>query len=94
MIINNFWSRSFTAFLLGTAFSALADALAFVALPFLILEIASVPKALATAILFMALPRFLGPFIGTWVDRLQLKLPLVSRVSSSHPAGNFCFSCL
>jgi MFS family permease len=77
MTTNNFWNRSFTTYLFAIAFAALADALAFVALPFLIFDITNVPKALATAIFFMALPRFLGPFIGTWVDRLQLKLPLV-----------------
>ncbi len=76
MTTNTLWNCSFTAYLLGSAFSALADAFAFVALPFLILDITNMPKALASAILFMALPRFLGPFIGTWVDRLQLKLPL------------------
>jgi MFS family permease len=70
------WNRNFSLYWLGIASSALGDALIYIALPFLILDISNSPKALATTILLGSLPRFLGPVLGTLADRLHLKVPL------------------
>lgn len=70
------WNKNFSLYWLGIASAALGDALIYIALPFLVLDISSSPKALATTILLGSLPRFLGPVLGTLADRLQLKIPL------------------
>jgi MFS family permease len=70
------WNKNFSLYWLGTASAALGDALIYIALPFLVLDISGSPKALATTILLGSLPRFLGPVLGTLADRLHLKLPL------------------
>jgi MFS family permease len=70
------WNRNFLLYWLGIASAALGDALIYIALPFLILDISNSPKALATTILLGSLPRFLGPVLGTLADRLHLKVPL------------------
>ena len=71
------WNLNFIAYWLGIGATALGDALIFVALPFLVLELSDNPQALATAVLLGSLPRFLGPVIGLLADRLHLKLPLL-----------------
>ena len=71
------WNRNFTTYWLSIGMTALADALIFVALPFLVLELSNNPETLATAILLGSLPRFLGPLAGLLADRLHLKLPLL-----------------
>jgi MFS family permease len=70
------WNKNFSLYWLGLASAALGDALIYIALPFLVLDISGSPKALATTILLGSLPRFLGPVLGTLADRLHLKLPL------------------
>jgi MFS family permease len=70
------WNRNFSLYWLGIASAALGDALIYIALPFLILDLSNSPKALATTILLGSLPRFLGPVLGTLADRLHLKIPL------------------
>jgi MFS family permease len=70
------WNKNFSLYWLGIASAALGDALIYIALPFLILDISNSPKALATTILLGSLPRFLGPVLGTLADRLPLKIPL------------------
>ena len=71
------WNRNFLLYWLGLAGSALGDALAFVALPFLVLNVSDAPSTLATAVVLASLPRFLGPLIGSVADRLHLKAPLI-----------------
>jgi MFS family permease len=73
---DNLWNRNFSLYWLGIASAALGDALIYIALPFLVLEISDNPRTLATTILLGSLPRFLGPVLGTLADRLHLKLPL------------------
>jgi MFS family permease len=73
---NILWNKNFLLYWLGIASAALGDALIYIALPFLVLDISGSPKALATTILLGSLPRFLGPVLGTLADRLHLKLPL------------------
>jgi MFS family permease len=70
------WNKNFSLYWFGIASAALGDALIYIALPFLVLDISGSPKALATTILLGSLPRFLGPVLGTLADRLHLKLPL------------------
>jgi MFS family permease len=70
------WTKNFSLYWLGIASAALGDALIYIALPFLILDISNSPQALATTILLGSLPRFLGPVLGTLADRLHLKIPL------------------
>jgi MFS family permease len=73
---NILWNKNFSLYWLGIASAALGDALIYIALPFLVLDISNSPKALATTILLGSLPRFLGPVLGTLADRLHLKIPL------------------
>lgn len=72
------WNRNFILYWLGLVGSALGDAFVFVALPFLVLNVNEAPTALATAVVFGSLPRFLGPAIGSVADRLRLKAPLIA----------------
>ena len=72
------WNKNFSLYWLGLASAALGDALIYIALPFLVLDISNSPKALATTILLGSLPRFLGPVLGTLADRLHLKIPLTA----------------
>jgi MFS family permease len=71
------WNKNFSLYWFGITSAALGDALIYIALPFLILDISDSPKALATTILLGSLPRFLGPVLGTLADRLPLKIPLL-----------------
>ena len=71
------WNRDFLIYWLGLALTALGDAFVMVGLPFLVLELTGSATALATAVLFGTLPRFIGPVTGALADRLHLKLPLI-----------------
>lgn len=71
------WNRDFLVYWLGLALTALGDAFVIVGLPFLVLELTGSASALATAVLFGTLPRFIGPVTGALADRLHLKLPLM-----------------
>jgi MFS family permease len=72
------WNRSFLAYWLGIALTALGDAFLFVALPFLVLEMTGSATTLANVVLLGTLPRFLGPVTGALADRLHLRLPLIA----------------
>jgi MFS family permease len=74
----NLWTRDFTTYWLASAAAACADAIAFVALPFLVLDLTGDKAALATSVLLGSLPRFAAPLIGSLADRLPLRLPLTA----------------
>lgn len=76
--VTRLWTRSFGAYLASLAGAALSDALLFVALPFLVLGLGGDARTLGTVAMLGALPRFLGPVIGTLADRWPLKLPLAA----------------
>ncbi|MEM4847872.1 MAG: MFS transporter [Thermosphaera sp.] len=69
---------SFLSYWLGQTFTALGDALIFVALPFVVFEITGGEnvQVLALALVFGTIPRFAGVFVGSLVDRLPLRLLL------------------
>lgn len=71
------WNKSFFLFWLGTCFTSLGSAIAYIALPFLVLHLGHSPAALGTVFVLESLPRFFGPLLGTLADRLHLKTPLL-----------------
>lgn len=71
------FNRDFLAYWLGIAFTAVGDALSFVAMPFLVIALGGGGAQLATVTLLASLPRFAGPVLGALADRLPLRPPLV-----------------
>ena len=71
------WNRDFGLFWAGTAMSVLANAVTYVALPFLVLESGYSSSDLAVTILMGTLPHFLAPWTGRMADRAPLKYPLI-----------------
>ncbi|GGR35506.1 MFS transporter [Deinococcus ruber] len=61
--------RAFWLYLSGLASTAIADAVLFVALPFVVIGAGGGRAGLATVLLFASLPRFLAPLLGTLADR-------------------------
>jgi len=72
------FNRDFLAYWLGIAFTAVGDALTFVAMPFLVLALGGSGTQLAAVTLLASLPRFAGPVLGALADRLPLRPPLVA----------------
>ena len=73
--------RAFLTFWSGVALTAIADGLAFVALPFIVLGARlDMPgeTALGLVVLAGSLPRFFAPFMGALVDRWPLKAALAA----------------
>ena len=71
------WNRHFTLWWLGSAQSAFGNALAGIALSFLVLEQTGSAGAMGVNLALALLPALLSPLAGTLVDRIPLKLPLV-----------------
>ena len=68
---------NFVLYLLGLGGTSLADALLFIALPFAVLGGGGSKADLAAVVLCASLPRFLGLFLGVWVDRLPARAMLL-----------------
>lgn len=62
--------RDFWLYLSGQASTAIADAVLFVALPFVVLAAGGGQAALGSVVLAASFPRFLAPLLGTLADRL------------------------
>lgn len=73
----NLWSRSFLLWLIGTAQSQFGSALASIALSFLVLHQTGSAGKMALTMACSLLPNLLQPLAGAWVDRVNLKLPLI-----------------
>ncbi|HEX2864258.1 MAG TPA: MFS transporter [Deinococcales bacterium] len=72
-------SRAFLTFWPGVAFTAVADGLASIALPFIVLSVRgslAPESALGLVVLAGSVPRFAAPLLGALVDRWPLKAPL------------------
>lgn len=62
---------NFVLYLIGLACTALADAILFVTLPFVVLALGSTQQELAIVVLCGSLPRFAALFLGVLADRLS-----------------------
>lgn len=72
------WNRNFILWLLGLTQSQLGNAIGSLALSFLVLEQTGSAGKMAITLAFANLPQLLGPLAGAWIDRLNLKLPLIA----------------
>lgn len=70
---------NFRSIWIGLAATAMGDAIAFVAVPFVLIELTGTtnPALLANVLVVMALPRFGGAFLGVAIDRIPLRAPLM-----------------
>lgn len=70
---------NFLALWLGLALTALGDAITFIAIPFVLINLTGTtnPALLAQVLLVMTFPRFGGAFLGLILDRIPLKAPLM-----------------
>lgn len=71
------WNRSFTIWLIGTAQSQLGHALAGIALSFLVLHQTGSAGQMALTLACSLVPNLLMPLAGAWIDRVNLKIPLI-----------------
>ena len=71
------WNRSFLLWWLGSAQSALGTALAGIATSFLVLHQTGSAGKMGVNLALALLPGLLSPVVGTLVDRLPLKAPLI-----------------
>jgi len=71
------WSRDFTIYLLGVAQSSLGSALSSVALSFLTLEVTGSVGAMGLTLALGLLPNLFAPLMGTLIDRIPLRIPLI-----------------
>ena len=71
------WNRDFTIYLLGVAQSSLGSALSSVALSFLTLEVTGSVGAMGVTLALGLLPNLFAPLMGTLIDRVPLRIPLV-----------------
>ena len=71
------WNRNFVLWWLGGAQSAFGTALAGIATSFLVLHQTGSASAMGLNLALAMLPAVLQPFLGAWVDRIALKVPLV-----------------
>lgn len=71
------WNRDFTIYLLGVAQSSLGSALSSVALSFLTLEVTGSVGAMGLTLALGLLPGLFAPLMGTLIDRIPLRIPLV-----------------
>lgn len=72
------WNRNFLLWWLGSAQSAFGTALAGIATSFLVLHQTGSASAMGLNLALAMLPALLEPFLGAWVDRIPLKIPLVT----------------
>lgn len=71
------WRPSFILWLLGTAQSQFGGALVSLAFSFLVLQQTGSAGNMAITLACSLLPQVFGPFAGAWIDRLELKVPLI-----------------
>lgn len=71
------WTRDFTLWWLGAAGSALGQALAGIALSFLVLKVSGSSGQMGVNLALTLAPMLLSPLAGTLADRLPLRLPLM-----------------
>lgn len=71
------WNRSFVLWLIGTAQSQFGTALAGIALSFLVLHQTGSARQMALTLACTLVPHLLMPLAGAWVDRVNLKWPLI-----------------
>ena len=71
------WNRDFTIYLLGVAQSSLGSALSSVALSFLTLEVTGSVGAMGLTLALGLLPNLFAPLMGTLIDRIPLRIPLI-----------------
>lgn len=72
------FNRSFVVWLLASAQSQLGSALGSLALSFLVLHQTGQAGQMAVTLACAVGPNLFGPLAGAWVDRLPLKVPLIS----------------
>jgi MFS transporter, DHA3 family, macrolide efflux protein len=72
------WNRHFTLFWIGDFQSNFGNALAGVALSFLVYQITNSAAAMGVTIALSMLPGLFSPLAGTLVDRIPLKIPLIA----------------
>ena len=72
------WNKNFVLWWLGSAQSAFGTALAGIATSFLVLHQTGSASAMGLNLALAMLPALLQPFLGAWVDRIPLKIPLVA----------------
>jgi MFS family permease len=70
-------NTNFVLYLIGLGCTALADAILFVALPFVVLGLGSTQQELAIVVLCGSLPRFAALFLGVLADRLSPRRLLI-----------------
>jgi len=71
------WNRDFTLYLLGVAQSSLGSALSSVALSFLTLTVTGSVGAMGVTLALGLLPNLFAPLMGTLIDRVPLRIPLI-----------------
>ncbi|AFD27618.1 MFS transporter [Deinococcus gobiensis] len=71
------WNRSFVLWLVGSAQSRFAAALASIALSFLVLHQTGRAGQMAVTLACALIPNLVMPLAGAWVDRIGLKRPLI-----------------
>lgn len=71
------WNKNFLIWWLGGAQSALGSALASIATSFLVLHQTGSAGAMGLNLALALLPALLSPFLGTLIDRLPIKPPLI-----------------
>jgi len=71
------WNRNFLIWWLGSAQSALGNALAGIALSFLVLKQTGSAGAMGVTLALTLLPALLAPLFGTLIDRLPILPPLL-----------------
>lgn len=71
------WNRSFVLWLIGSAQSRFAAALASIALSFLVLHQTGQAGQMAVTLACALIPNLVMPLAGAWVDRIGLKRPLI-----------------
>lgn len=72
------WNSSFVIYLLGSMQSSLGSIISGIALSFVTLEITKSAGATGLTLALSMVPNLLGPFAGTLVDRISLRIPLIA----------------
>jgi len=72
------WNRNFVLWWLGAAGSAFGQALAGIALAFLVLKVSGSSGQMGVNLALTLAPMLLSPLAGTLADRLPLRLPLIA----------------
>jgi len=71
------WNKDFILFLVSTAQASFGEALSGVAFAFLVLKLTNSPSAMAITLALKFTPSILTPIIATFIDRIQLKFPII-----------------